>query len=328
MEIQFHPASPRGRVRTIVLGDRGEKAMLSLVGLAAVSALSLWFSVPIVAVRALHEERREAVARQLAAARRDHEDAAKRAAGLRARALEAGDLLSRIAFLYGVPTSDWPRILNPETGALASAEAERTVYGLGRFLVGLERGRAVLEGKEAADSGLAERTPSLMPVESDLVEPSAFFGPRISPWTGAEEFFRGLNVAAPAGSAVIAPAAATVVFVGRVKPSARSSFWRFGNVLVLSHGSAGATLYGHLAKVDVRRGQRVSRGQRLGTVGQTGWAVSPVLHYEFWRRSRGELSPTDPRFAILDRRWPGLSVSLERMLATAVPGDVGSLPGL
>jgi murein DD-endopeptidase MepM/ murein hydrolase activator NlpD len=328
MEIQFHPASRRGTVRTIVLGDRGEKVLLALAGLAALAALSLWFSVPIAAVRALHRERVGTVAGDVALARRDHEDASKRAAGLRARALDAGDLLSRIAFLYGVPASDWPRILNPESGVLASAEPERIVYGLGRYLVGLEKGRAVLEGREAVDPALAEKTPALMPVDSDLLEPSAFFGPRVSPWTGAEEFFRGLNVAAPAGSAVIAPAAATVVFVGRVKPSASSSFWRFGNIVVLSHGSSGATLYGHLAKVDVRRGQRVSRGQRLGTVGQTGWAMSPVLHFEYWRSAGGRLSPTDPRFAILDRRWPGLSVSLERMRATTVPGDVGSLPGL
>jgi murein DD-endopeptidase MepM/ murein hydrolase activator NlpD len=327
MEIQFHPASRRGIVRTLVLGEWGERVVLALAALAALAAVSLWFSVPAAAVRALHEERRETVARDLALARRDHEDAARRAAGLKERASDAGDLLSRIAFLYGVPTPEWPRILNPETGALASAEPERTVYGLGRYLVGLERGRVVLAGRESADPTLAGRTPSLMPVASDLVEPSALFGPRISPWTGAEEFFSGLNVAAPAGSIVIAPAAGAVVFAGRVHPSAQPSFWRFGNIVVLSHGSAGATLYGHLAKIDVRRGQRVVRGQRLGTVGQTGWAMSPILHYEYWRASEGRLSPTDPRFAILDHRWRERDASLERMRATTVPGQVGTLPG-
>ena len=44
------------------------------------------------------------------------------------------------------------------------------------------------------------------------------------------------------------------------------------------------------------------RGERLGAVGNSGWAMSPTLHYEYWRRTRAGVAPTDPRFAVLDRK--------------------------
>ena len=234
--------------------------------------------------------------------------------------------MSRIAFLYGVPPTRWPRSLNPETGVLAGAEPARIAEGCTRYLAGLERGRALLDAAESQDPDLAARMPSRLPLRSDLVEPSASFGPRVSPWTGAEEFFPGIDLAAPSGSEVIAPAAGTVVFVGRAKSTAVSRLARLGNLVVLRHGAAGVTLYGHLGRVDVRRGERVARGQRLGTVGSTGWAVSPGLHYEYWREAGGRLSPTDPQFAILDRRLSGSDVSLERMRATSAPGAIEPPP--
>ena len=99
-------------------------------------------------------------------------------------------------------------------------------------------------------------------------------------------------------------------------------------MIVLSHGGRGATVFGHLSRIDVRRGQRVARGQRIGAVGSTGWAISPQLHYEFWRPERGTLRPTDPLFAALDRRLGRNPVSLEQMEATSAPGPLDPLPGL
>ncbi|MGH9365068.1 MAG: M23 family metallopeptidase, partial [Thermoanaerobaculia bacterium] len=89
-----------------------------------------------------------------------------------------------------------------------------------------------------------------------------------------------------------------------------------------SHGSSGVTLYGHLAKIDVRRGQRVARRQRLGTAGKSGWALAPGLHYEYWRNRGDGLRPTDPLFAVLDQRQRIGDVSLERMAATSAPGNI------
>jgi len=111
-----------------------------------------------------------------------------------------------------------------------------------------------------------------------------------------------------------------------VPPRPDSRLWRYGNLVILSHGGGQATLLGHLARIETRVGQRVRRGERIGTVGATGWVVSPSLHYEFWREREGRMAPTDPRFAVLDHRLGPPDVSLEKMEATSAPGPVEPLP--
>ena len=55
----------------------------------------------------------------------------------------------------------------------------------------------------------------------------------------------------------------------------------FGNVVIIRHNRSDTTVYAHLSRIDVRRGQSVSQGQRVGAVGATGWATGPHLHFEF-----------------------------------------------
>ena len=55
----------------------------------------------------------------------------------------------------------------------------------------------------------------------------------------------------------------------------------FGNVVFIRHNSNDTTVYAHLSRIDVRKGQSVSQGQRVGAVGATGWATGPHLHFEF-----------------------------------------------
>jgi murein DD-endopeptidase MepM/ murein hydrolase activator NlpD len=328
VEIQFHPASRRGAVRTIALGRRGEITALAAAGCAALAAVSLWITVPFVCLRAERAERSSEIGAASARVRKDWSDLAARARNLRERALDDGDLVSRIGFLYALPASGWPRSLNPETGVLASEEPGAVAGGLLRYTGGLDRALALVAEKEAAAPSLASETPSRLPLATDLVELASHFGPRVSPWTGSEEFFPGVDLAAPAGSTVIAPADGVVTYTGRVPPEVNGRLWRFGNLVVLSHGPAGATLYGHLGKIDARVGQRVRRGARLGTVGTSGWALSPALHYEVWRHGAEGLAPTDPRFAMLDLRLPGHDVSLEKMLATSAPDSLPPPPGV
>lgn len=328
LEFQLHPASSRGAVRRFAWNARGERWATAAAGAAAALAVSLWVTVPVSLHRAERAREEAEIPPRLAGMRQQWRETQERAAALRGRALDAGDRISRIAFLYGVPPANWPRSLNSEAGVLAGDDPARIAQGCERYLAVLERARRLLEAAEREDPGLAARTPSRLPVRSELVEPSAVFGPRVSPWTRAEEFFPGVDLAAPAGSQVIAPADGTVVFVGRARASPVSRLTRFGNLVVLRHGGSDATLFGHLRQIAVRRGQRVSRGQSLGTVGLTGWAVSPVLHYEYWRAAGGRLAPTDPRFAILDRRFGRGEASLERMRATSAPGAIEPPPGL
>ncbi len=55
----------------------------------------------------------------------------------------------------------------------------------------------------------------------------------------------------------------------------------FGNVVIIRHNGSDTTVYAHLSRIDVRKGQSVSQGQRVGAVGATGWATGPHLHFEF-----------------------------------------------
>jgi len=327
MELQFHPKSGRGTVWTLSAGPRGERALLTLAGALLLLALSLLWTVPVVIARLLRHEARADIESETRTLRASERSVVERASELKRNALALGDRLNRIAFLYEVPAPNWPRALDPERGLLERAGTERLAQGLEWYLRALERARALLEERERADPELARRVPSLLPVSASLFEASALFGPRVSPWTGEEEFFPGVQLAAPEGSPVIAPADGRVAFVGRVRPTPAGWLWRLGTVVVISHGRGGATLYGHLSRVDVRRGQRLARGDSIGAVGATGCAMAPQLHYALWRFDGPSLRPTDPLFAVLDYSLDRELVSLDRMAATSLPEPVERLPG-
>jgi murein DD-endopeptidase MepM/ murein hydrolase activator NlpD len=83
----------------------------------------------------------------------------------------------------------------------------------------------------------------------------------------------GTDYGAPTGTAVRSVGDGSVSFAG----------WQngYGNVVRLQHAGGRETVYAHLSRIDVRRGQRVGQGDRLGAVGATGWATGPHLHFEF-----------------------------------------------
>ncbi|HQQ64137.1 MAG TPA: peptidoglycan DD-metalloendopeptidase family protein [Pseudomonadales bacterium] len=84
---------------------------------------------------------------------------------------------------------------------------------------------------------------------------------------------KGIDYAAPQGTPIKAAGDGTVTFAG-----VRNGF---GNVVMIQHGGAYTTVYGHMSKISVRNGAHVSQGQVIGQVGMTGLATAPHLHYEF-----------------------------------------------
>ncbi len=90
----------------------------------------------------------------------------------------------------------------------------------------------------------------------------------------------GLDVAAHAGEPVTAPADGTVRL-------AHGPFLLEGNLVMLDHGHGLVSAFLHLSRIDVREGQHVARGERLGLVGMTGRATGPHLHWALsWRSAR------------------------------------------
>jgi len=86
---------------------------------------------------------------------------------------------------------------------------------------------------------------------------------------------KGVDYGAPTGTPIRATANGVVAFAGRQGG--------YGNVVILRHGGSHTTLYAHLSKFakPAKAGARVSQGETIGYVGQTGWATGPHLHYEF-----------------------------------------------
>lgn len=129
--------------------------------------------------------------------------------------------------------------------------------------------------KEAADSLQSHRdrlaaTPSIMPTQGWLS--SAFSRMRAHPVLHISRPHEGIDVSAPQGSPIEAPANGTVIRAG----------WEagYGNVVEVNHGYGIVTRFAHASKLLVNRGQRVTRGERVALVGSTGLATGPHLHYE------------------------------------------------
>jgi murein DD-endopeptidase MepM/ murein hydrolase activator NlpD len=102
---------------------------------------------------------------------------------------------------------------------------------------------------------------------------SSGFGMRRHPIARVWRAHEGIDYAAPLGTRVRAVGDAVVDFAGL-----RGGY---GKVVILRHHGAYTTVYAHLNRIAVRRGERISQNDTIGFVGQTGWATGPHLHYEF-----------------------------------------------
>ena len=111
--------------------------------------------------------------------------------------------------------------------------------------------------------------PSMWPVEGRV---GSSFGEREDPFNGEGKFHTGIDIEAPYGTPVRAPADGEV--------SGASMGAGYGRQVVLNHGHDLLTVYGHLSSVAVVPGQHVIRGQVIGYVGKSGRATGPHLHYE------------------------------------------------
>ena len=123
-------------------------------------------------------------------------------------------------------------------------------------------------------------TPSIMPVSNkDLKRTASGWGWRIHPIYKTRRFHWGMDFSAPEGTPIYATGDGVIKRIS-------SSKIGFGKMIEIKHGFGYETLYGHLSKFNVKKGQKVKRGDIIGYVGNTGTSTAPHLHYEVHIRGK------------------------------------------
>ncbi len=148
---------------------------------------------------------------------------------------------------------------------------EKNIHSLDQFLLDKE--------------SFLNSTPTILPADGWI---TSYFGQRISPYLGKVKMHEGLDVGAPYGTHVNAPADGIVTFSGEKAG--------FGKFVQVDHGYGIETIYAHNQSLNVKAGQKVKRGALLSAVGNTGHSTGPHLHYEV--RVNG--IAVDPLYFILD----------------------------
>lgn len=157
----------------------------------------------------------------------------------------------------------------------ALANPEDTFGLLRTVLEGLESRLNLVQRTVDRRNALANATPSIWPAHGWL---SSTMGRRTDPMTGGADFHSGLDIAGDKGQPVLATAAGVVTQAGRQGA--------YGNLIVIDHGFGLETRYGHLSAFQVRVGDHVKRGDRIGRIGSTGRSTGTHLHYEVLANGR------------------------------------------
>jgi len=179
--------------------------------------------------------------------------------------------------------------LNPET----AEEAFAVDYDLNALE---RRTRLLKESLRAAGDSISshrerlEATPSMLPARGRLS--SRFSNARQHPILNRSLPHEGVDISGPRGTPIMATANGRVTWAGR-----RSGY---GLVVEVDHGFGLSTFYGHASQTLVRVGQRVTRGEVIALIGNTGIATSPHVHYEVHVAGR----PVDPMNYVIGAALP------------------------
>ncbi|MFY0673151.1 MAG: M23 family metallopeptidase [Bacteroidia bacterium] len=115
--------------------------------------------------------------------------------------------------------------------------------------------------------------PAIQPVSNDdLKRLASGFGYRFHPILKIRKFHYGTDFSAPTGTEIYTTGDGVVEKARYVRG--------YGNHVIINHGYGYKTIYAHMSKIKVRRGQKVKRGELIGLVGNTGLSSAPHLHYE------------------------------------------------
>ncbi len=126
-----------------------------------------------------------------------------------------------------------------------------------------------LVDKVKEKKNVLDHTPTIKPCDGVL---SRGFGMHNDPFTGLYQPHNGIDLAAPAGTPIHATADGIVKYAGYQS--------KLGNTVIIDHGYGILTYYGHMSKIRVTKGQKISRHEVVGFIGSSGYSTGPHLHYE------------------------------------------------
>jgi len=128
--------------------------------------------------------------------------------------------------------------------------------------------------------------PAIQPVKKeDLTRMASGYGWRSDPFTKARKKHFGMDFTAPTGTPIYATGDGVIL-----RADQRSS--GFGKHIRIDHGFGYISLYAHMSKYNVRKGQKVKRGDLIGFVGNSGRSQAPHLHYEIHKNGK-KINPID-----------------------------------
>ena len=121
--------------------------------------------------------------------------------------------------------------------------------------------------------------PAISPINSkNLNKGISGFGSRIHPIYKIKKSHMGMDFAAPTGTPIYATGNGIIRETGKERG--------YGNMVKIDHDYGYETLYGHMSKINVKKGQKIKRGEVIGYVGNTGISTGPHLHYEVIKDNR------------------------------------------
>jgi murein DD-endopeptidase MepM/ murein hydrolase activator NlpD len=263
----------RAELKKYTIGSKTIASAKTLVAVLGMCGMLL----PYLAVRTLHHLRRvQGLERQNAGLRQANAGFDASLAELKDELTEFENKSYKFALIAGVEDllgANGGAGGSESTGTAASVPSadylRQQVTQLRQRTQALRASYSVLEKVYEDQSLLLASTPSILPVNGIL---GHGFGWRRDPFTDQREFHNGIDISAPTGRNVMAPADGIVVKASRVQG--------YGRVIYLSHGNGITTRYGHMSEFEVKLGQKVKRGDVIGFVGSTGRSTGPHLHYE------------------------------------------------
>ncbi|MEW6338904.1 MAG: M23 family metallopeptidase [Acidobacteriota bacterium] len=294
-ELQYLPGSG-GRVRRIVVTRRGLRRIAAALVLAALLILAILGVLPVGLHGIFARFSVDTVRRENRQLRSEGEIVVERAAAV---AAQTDGLLKRAKRLAWVVGARGQALSAVEDPPVAGGGDAALASWLEARLPEVDALAETLARPGAAPPCPLAALPTGPPVAAGRAVPVSVFGWRVSPFTGKREAHHGVTLAAPEGEAVLATGDGRIAYAGASRERRANEWSPFGNLVVVDHGGGVYSLYGHLKELAVKRGQAVSRGGRLGRVGQSGWTRVPALYFEVRWPLQGGSRPVDPALFVL-----------------------------